>query len=364
MRPASMPLLLLACLFAVAALAGCGGGPAAPMSGQTRTAVLPPSPGSVAAASRRPAGTAPAADAPRMTVTAPKEAAYTIYCRDFTGPDHDAVAERVKRQAEQVSAASPQIAKLSDFYVVRGAQRSVLYHGFYKTYDESVDKREADRARRDRLALESLVDAAGDKVFPRTVFTPLDAPDPTAPPEWDLRNSKAFWTLVVCTYTKPGESKQAAVDSVREARRQGYEAYYLFGENQADVCIGGWPAGAIKRQGSDGNQKKADVSDPWNPETIVVSNTTLSPQWKNYRDEQGRPFKLVEQRVEILDPTLRKVYGDLEYSVNGYTEGGSRPPLLLEVAKATGRPAAIDEAALDGRGTVDKNKADPLLFRY
>ena len=362
-RPA---LAALVSTGAILAVIGCGGGAAASkMSDEKRTAVLPPTPGSQAdraTASAAPTGNEPAEAA--MTVAAPKDAAYTIYCRDFTGPDHAAVADRVKQQAEQVSAASRQIGKLADFYVVRGAQRSVLYYGFYRTYDEAEDKAEALRAKRDRASLESLVNAAGDKVFPRAVFTPLESPDPAAPPEWDLRNSKAYWTLVVCTYSKPGESKRAAVDSVRAARQMGYEAFYFFDENQAHVCIGGWPARAIKQQPSDGTQKEG-VTDYLNPETIVVSNAKLPEGWKNLRDAQGRPFKLLETRVEIQDPGMRKLYGELEYSENGYVQGQSRPPLLMEVPKAIGRPAAIDAAPLDDNNPAQSGgRADPLLQRF
>ena len=359
-----MSRLFLRCaLPAVAAallVAGCGGGAAAPMSDQTRTAVLPRTPGGASAAA---AGSPQGADAAAMTVSVPKEAAYTIYCADFTGPDHAAVADRVKLQSEQVSRDSKQIGRLDDFYVVQGAQRSVLYYGFYKTYDERQDKAEGLRAKRDRAALESLVNAAGDKVFPRTVFTPLDSPNPTAPPEWDLRNAKGYWTLVVCTYTKPGEAKQAAVDSVREARKQGYEAYYFFDDSQAMVCVGSFPKNAIRQQESNGDMN-ATVSDSYNPETVVVSNTTLDPAWKNLRDEQGRPYKLLEMRVEIQDPQMRKLYGELDYSVDGYTQGTPQRPAIAEIAKATGQPPAIDEKAIDDAAPADKNGVDKLLQRF
>ena len=262
-----------------------------------------------------------------------------------------------------MTAESSRVAKLSSFYVVSGASRSVLYHGFYTTYDANVDPAEALRAKRDRASLESLVDAAQNKIFPRTVFTPLSSPDPVAPPEWDLRNAKGFWTLVVCNYTKIGQAKQAAVDSVREARKQGYEAYYLFDESQASVCVGSFPKNAIRRQESDGDMKDR-VSDPWNPETVVVSNTTLDPNWKNMRDSQGRPFKLYQTQVEIQDPQMRKLYGELEYSIDGYTEGTPMRPALMEIAKATGRQGSIDDEVIDQPTAVQKGQVNPLLQRY
>ena len=293
----------------------------------------------------------------QASVTAPREAAYTIYCRDFTGPNHAAVAEGVKKQVEQVSG-------LKDFYLVRGESRTVLYHGFYTTFDDSVDAKEARRARADRNRLESLVDARQAKIFPRTVFEPLERPDPEAPAEWNLENAKGYWTLLVATYTDPVQGKQAAVDSVREARKQGYEAYYFHKDTQSHVCIGSWPEGAVKRGRSmqQDNWDKLDRGEVnlYEPPIKVVSMGPLDERWKNLRDEHGRPLELYEVRVELLDPKLKDLYGKLGFSVNG--ESLTREyPLLLQVPLAVGREAELESKPVDTAPKVDQN---PLLKRY
>ena len=360
--------LALAGLF----LAGCGGGASTPASagddGPTRTALLRPPglPGGGSSSTPPQAfddageavAMAPAdADAGAAQIQVPAGAKYTIYCRDFTGPNHAATAERVKQQAEQVG-------KLGDFYLVRGSDRTVLYHGFYRTFDPAVDTGEARRAKADRDRIESLADAAGSRVFARAIFQPLEAPTPTAPPEWDLRNARGFWTLIICTYVDPAGGKQAAVESVREARKMGVEAYYLHKDGQSHVCVGTWPATAVKAQEFDGNQEENSVSDLLDPEPIIVTTGRLDPSFKELRDDRGRPYKLYEMRVEIEDATLEKAMADYEYTVNGNRMNATPiPPLLLEMSKATGREPAIDAQPTDGGGRREGG-ADPLLRRF
>ena len=293
----------------------------------------------------------------QASVSAPREAAYTIYCADFTSANHASVAEQVKKQVEQVSG-------LKDFYLVRGESRTVLYHGFYATFDAAVDKREAARAKADRAALESLVNAQQAKIFPRTVFEPLERPDPVAPPEWDLKNAKGYWTLLVITYTDPVTAKQAAVDSVKEARKQGYEAFYFHNDSQSHVCIGNWPAAAVKRGKSMAQENWDKLErgqvDLVNPPIKVISMGPVSDEMRKARDAQGRPLEIYEMRVELLDPKLRELYGKLGFSVNG--ERLDREfPLLLQIPLAIGREDALESKPIEAAPQVDQN---PLLRRY
>src|SRR5687768_11942942 len=305
-RPACLTAALLVFL------AGCGSGSGGGGAGGGQEAVVPQR-------------FTESGETVQASVSAPREAAYTIYCRDFTGPNHAAVAKQVKKEVEQVSG-------MKDFYLVRGESRTVLYHGFYTTFEESVDRAEARRAKAHRDVLERLV-ARQVKIFPRTVFEPLERPNPQAPAEWDLQSAKGYWTLLVATYTDPVEGKQAAVDSVKEARRQGYEAYYFHKDSQSHVCVGSWPEGAVKRGRSmlQDNWDKLDRGEInlYEPPVKVVSMGPMDEGWKNMRDEHGRPLELYEMRVELLDPKLKELYGKLGFSVNG--ESLTREfPLLLQ----------------------------------
>lgn len=291
------------------------------------------------------------------SASAPQGAAYTIYCRDFTGPNHATVAETTKRQVEQVSG-------LHDFYLVRGERRTVLYHGFYSTFDPGVDKKEAAKAKADRDLLERLMDARKMKIFPRTVFEPLDKPDPDAPADWDLHNAPGHWTLLVATYTGHIDAKQAAVDSVRDARKKGFEAYYLHKDGQSHVCIGTWPVTAVKRGRSmheeNTEREQQGLVNPFDPPTVVVGMGKLDEKWKNARDDQGRPLELYEMRVELMDAKLKQLYGQLAYAVNGDYLAGEYP-LLLEIAPAVDRLNPVESQTVQSAPQVNQ---DPLLRRF
>lgn len=291
------------------------------------------------------------------SVLAPRDATVTIYCRDFTGPNHASVAERVRQQVQQISG-------LKGFYLVRGESRTVLYHGFYTTFDPSVDRREAERARADRARIEMLVDARTNaKLFPATIFEPLERPDPAAPPEWDLHAAKGYWTLLVATYAGHPDAKEAAVDSVRDARRQGYEAYYLHKDGQSHVCVGSWPAAAIRRGTSmleqNRDKEQRGLVNPYAPPIKVLSVGPMDPRWKQLK-EQGWPLELYEVRAEIIDPSLNEMYAKLAYSVNGdYV--ASEYPLLLEIPPTINRKSELEAESV---GPATQPSQDPLLRRY
>ncbi len=328
MRHALLPTFLLA----IVALAGCGGSPSG--GGKTQVTVGGPD----------------AEDGNTLVISAPTEAAYTLYLRDFTGVDHVAAAERTKGQT---AAALGELGKGGrDLYVVSGEKRSVLYHGFYKTFETDVDRREAARAQSDRKAVERLVltNAAGDKIkaFPRAVFQTLERPDPPAPTEWDLRNADGYWTVAIAAYTDVALRKRAAVESVQAARERGIEAYYFHDSQQSYVCVGTWPREAIKEQRSSKTLVEDNV-DPNNPRPIVVIAANMPTALKNRiadditRQTGLRPLML-ESRVEIVDPTLKKTMATYDYDVDGYQNLGNDDPLLLPIATVTGREADVLES--------------------
>lgn len=305
-------------------LSGCGGG-----SGASGTS------GGGEAGQLRPSGMA---EGEQMDVAAPLEAQFTLYCRDFTGPNHAQVAEQVKRQVEEGSG-------LHDFYVVRGDQRTVLYHGFYETFDEEVDRRKAKKAQADRDLLERLTDSNGSRIFPRTVFEPLDRPDPSAPPEWDLTNADGYWTVLVNTYTESAQRKEVAVETVREMRQNGIEAYFFHKGGQSHICIGTWPRSAVKEQQNTGDER---LINPDDPETIIVSTTELDENFNKLVDERGRPVKVFQVKVEPVDPTLAEALEEYEYTVNGVrTQQEPKPAPLLDIGETIGQKRAIDEAPTD-----------------
>jgi hypothetical protein len=238
----------------------------------------------------------------------PADAQWTIYCYTVSGPDHMAQSRRLRDEMMRIS-------PLRDWYLVHGERESTLYHGFYRVMNDPADQRESTRAQSDRRQIETITDALGDRIFRDTMFVALEMPDPDGPPEWNLLNTGAAWTLEIAVYKDHAERKQAAVEAVREARKMGVEAYYYHGPTASSVCIGAWPIEAIRAQESD----VAMARDPSQPIAIVPEGVRVSP---DMRDERGRPIKVFQPKLEPVDPTLIEARRRFPtYSVNGYEAG-------------------------------------------
>jgi hypothetical protein len=262
-------------------------------------------------------------------ITAPAEANFTIYCRDFIGPRHVELAESARDGA--ASASVPR-GTLGRFYVVHEEDRSVLYHGFYAAFDG--DSAEAERAQRDHEVIRDMVAAGPDgrpvPIFPRAVFRPLERPEPPAPSEWNLREVDAYWTVAIAVYTDDAARKQAAVESVREARRQGIEAYFLHHRGHSYVCIGSFEPDAVRMKNE--AQRELARMDSENPQPLVVTDGVV-PEATRRRLAQkagGRAiFVDLQQAFEVRDPALREILEAYPYSVNG--EPANQAPLLVNV---------------------------------
>ena len=343
-------------LAASALVAGCGGGASRPSGEQTTllvntggsTAVTPG--GSTGATSD--AGLGPQT----LKVTAPADATETIFCRDFTGIDHADAALRARDFATNANLPSQFSGSLGNFYVVHGDDRSVLYHGFYKTSDPLIDKKEADRALRDRRIIEAMeiTNSAGDTVraFPRTLFVGLQRPDPTAPSDWDLNNANGHWTVGIAAFNATPDRKARAVAAVREARKAGVDAYFFHDKNQSYVCVGLWPKSAA-RQTISGNYPSQRDIDPNDPPSVLLFTTKVPEHMKNMRDKRGRPVYWQEIRLDVRDPELENVMRQYDWDVNGMNEAAE--PVLYEIPKLTGKQTEITGETRD-----DGPLADPM----
>jgi hypothetical protein len=259
----------------------------------------------------------------------PEGARFTISCIDFAGPDHVQRASRMRDQLVHTSG-------LRDWYVVHNAdaQRSVLYHGYYKAIEAGPDadratRAEAERARSDKQKLDALTTADGKRLLTATLFMPLDAPDPDGPSEWNLARANGYWTLQIAAYTGGPERKRLAVESVKEARAMGIEAYYYHGPSVSSVCIGAWPMEAAVVLGEGSTQPRTDrVSD-----SVVVSTIPIAGDdaVSEVNTRQGRT-RLVQMQIDIRDPRLLNTYQQYpQHFTNGEADG------VRAVDRATGR---------------------------
>jgi hypothetical protein len=264
-----------------------------------------------------PAPAAPGAPTPGNTATPtasptagpviPAGARFTIFCQSFNQHDHVTYATQLRNVLQANS-------KLKDWYVIHQPGQSSLYHGYYSEFDpksttDAATRRDAERAQRDHQMVESIPDpqAPTQKLFARSLFVPLDAPDPDAPPAWNLTNAPGFWTVQVAAYTG-AERKRLAVESVKAAREMNVPAFYFHGANISSVCVGSWDRTAVKEQSASvaGN---ADFDRGAREDSFVVVNYTgedLSDALANSAriGPDGKPIRLLQAKLEILDPTL------------------------------------------------------------
>jgi hypothetical protein len=223
----------------------------------------------------------------------PDGANYTLQCMTFTGPSHTVDSMRAKAMMIQRT-------NSRDWYIVHEEDQSTLYYGFYKTFDDRTQTVEYTRAQKDRTKIATMVDSNGERYFPQATFSPILLPDPVAPAEWDILNSPGSWTLQILVYRDNPQRKQAAVDMVREFRKNNVNAYFHHFHAVSEVYIGSWNKDAIKEnlgeaaQSNDPNQTMIIFAQPFNGMASMHAQTP-----------NGRDVKIVAPKIEILDPTLK-----------------------------------------------------------
>jgi hypothetical protein len=270
--------------------------------------------------SRRPAN-ASSASKREATNVPPKDAQFTLYCADYTGPAHVELAKRVKEELAQQTG-------LRGWYIVHQSDRSTLFYGYYKEIDDA-------NMRRDRLAIESLEDRSGNRIVRAAIAVPVDAPDPDAPPEWNLANvrrgeldTRHFWTLQIGAYKDSPQRKQVAVEAVREARKAGVDAYYYHGESVSSVCIGVWPMEALRIEGMElqrgardinsGSSIRAPSSDP-DQALLVAPGINVPESLKSVAAR--RNVSVAQPKVEVVDSSLIAMKRQFpDHAINGMVE--------------------------------------------
>lgn len=305
MSPHRLPIAILLATI----LAGC-----AKNASQTRSGDNQPAAASEASTARPVQPTAPMAAA-RAAPNIPKDARWTIFCIAVSGPNHVADGNRWLDYLTQMT-------RMRDWYLVHSDQETTLYYGFYKEIDERVDPKEAARKAGDLRALADLINPnTGNRMF-RTVFAvPLEGADPAAPPEWNLANAKgnAYYTLEICAYKDSPDRKQAAIDSVREARKEGVEAYYFHGAGSSAVCVGLFPKNAVRVRAESsrphGDPKDLNSNFAHPGALVAVPGNTQVPDTLRGRDD----VEVVQDRIEVVDPRLKQTIEKFPYhTINGF----------------------------------------------
>jgi hypothetical protein len=242
--------------------------------------------------------------------------------------------------------------RLRGWYVLHLDDHSSLMYGYYKTMDESAIKS-------DRAAIEKLTDSLGNRLFPTSIVMPIDAPDPTAPAEWNLANLRQdsadvshFWSLQVVAYKDSPERKSAAVETVKAWRAQGVEAYYYHGPSVSSVCVGCWPMNAVRESQMPLQGAAADdrimmaparvVRDPGQDKGAIPDNML--------RQYHQKDVTVKQPELQVVDPKMRKAMADYpQHFVNGAPEStqvnGKVVPKSSFLVEVPARQSSILSAA-------------------
>jgi hypothetical protein len=243
------------------------------------------------------------ADAAPGTPVPPPGAQWTIFCGAFRGADHVLLANQAKEALLRQS-------HLSEWYLVHHADESILYYGYYTELGTP-------RAKADKRAVDRLEVVDGEKEFAAAQFVPLASPDPSAPPEWDLANTPPdmYFSLQIAAFLKTADRKERAVEAVRDARKQGIEAYYYHTDSMSTVFVGAWPRTAVRQQNAGGVAHNNNPNAP----LIVFGGPVADSAIPKLHDGEGNPIPVIAPKLIVDDPTLAKAIHDFpENAVNGY----------------------------------------------
>jgi hypothetical protein len=274
---------------------------------------------------------------PQPPMNIPAGAEWTIYCYAVKGPGHvqgslDAKAGLVRLTGQP------------DWYVIHGRDESKVYFGYFKSVRASGrgdDPVEVARAERAMKLVTEVKDVNGDTPFKsKAAFVSLVAPDPAAATDWNLSNvdrslnpqdpKRAYWSLQVAAFRADPKRKEAAVQMVKDLRAQGVEAYYYHGEAVSSVCVGKWPAAALRAQNRTDEFKDQAKASP--NSSLLVSGVPLDDlakldgaEYVEPKTVDGRQAVAVAPKMEVLDPTLEAARQKFpRHSVN-YEEGKRMP---------------------------------------
>jgi hypothetical protein len=303
-------------------------------------------------------------------VQIPQGARWSLYCTSLAGPDRIAKMTQMKAY---LLAKSP----FKDWYVVHNEQQSTLFYGFYSSIEKG--DRDGARAHADRTKIAGWADETGDHPFASCFFTPITFFISPAPAEWDLANApaRAYWSVQIAAFKDNPERKQAAVQMVQELRNKGVDAYYYHGPSMSLVCIGTWPADAVKQQDTDGGEAIADPDD-----AMLVSNVPLTSRYQGakMKTRDGQRLVPYAERAEVVDKSLAATFKEYPYNyvnyeaqakqvkaADGKIETQIAPSLLVRVprtdpgAGAPGTEAGglFNQTGTPGAAPVDSTRQRP-----
>jgi hypothetical protein len=284
----------------------------------------------------------------------PAGAEWTIYCTSVPGLGHIQQSTNLRDQLVKSTG-------MRDWYVVHGENDSTLYYGFYKSFDKTI------KATREKI--DAMTDATGGRPFRNALIVELTAPDPEAPPQWNLTNAPAgmVWSVQIAAYEGSPQRQQVAGDAVREARAEGVPAYYDPGQSIRSVCVGAWPKEAVRGEMepayNDPNEKRPfDQIMQQQPGDVIVLPPGMPALNREIHTRRGT-VRAVSSQLEVVDPTMLATIKSYPYHYrNGEAEGVKtneglqpKPSFLVKIPRQSGSLLSGD-ATLAGSGPLRANQ--------
>lgn len=316
-------------------------------------AVKNPSMGGGAAATATPSADSKAQSGGRGPAAAPSISAgseWTIYCTTVPGAAHVLQSTQIRDQLVRGTG-------MRDWYVIHGAAESTIYYGFYKSVDKT--------AKATREKIDAMTDATGSRPFRNAMIVELTAPDPDAPPQWDLASAPEgmAWSVQIAAYEGSPQRKKFAVDAVREARAQGVPAYYYHGPSVSSVCVGAWPKSAVRGDTEPGfndpdEKRSMDQVMRQQPADLIVLPPGMPAMSGELRGKGNRRIRAVTPELEVVDPAL---LGTLKTYPNHYRNGDAegvktttgvqpKPSFLVKIPRRSGSLLGGDGALAGSAG--------------
>jgi len=222
-------------------------------------------------------------------VAADKDAGYTILLYVVSSADHQARSLSYKDQTERQTG-------WPGMFVVHKDTHSELYWGKYVT---------GTKAAGDLLQAKRYRTPAGIAPYAQAIIVPLPGSQP-GPPEWNLRNAKGAYTVVIATFYDVPEAKyfgrkKNAIAYCKQLRESGEEAYYLHGPANSSVTIGTFNDSAVRMVTSQG-QRRPEVHDA----RILAIQKRFPSLAVNGREQLN--WKIVDPVTRKLEKVPDKTY--------------------------------------------------------
>jgi len=172
---------------------------------------------------------------------------YTVLLYTFTGPEHIAQSRYYKANTVQQAGWDA-----DDLFILHQAHMSRLFWGRCRTYQQA--QRLAERA-------QAYTPPRAPGMHPYEGATVMEIPGyQVGPPQWDLRNVSAAYTVLVGVYWNDPDAvikgtnrpyigrQEFAVTHCQELREQGEEAYYYHDVTQSIVTVGTFGPAAVREE--------------------------------------------------------------------------------------------------------------------